>query len=185
MPVTQSSSSYPGFAARAKSVFTTWLENPTQVASVVPSSSALTDEIAGRSYVRDASCVVDLGPGTGETTEALLKHMRSDAKLLAIEKTKEFVEPLMKINDQRLVVSQGDAIDLSQYVFATRSNRCGCNCLGNTVLIRFAQRRDCDRRRHSSSFSARWLLHCVSIPEQYRDLRSTEVWEGASKAGLA
>jgi phosphatidylethanolamine/phosphatidyl-N-methylethanolamine N-methyltransferase len=97
-------------------VFTTWLENPTQVASVVPSSSALTDEIAGRSYVRDASCVVDLGPGTGETTEALLKHMRSDAKLLAIEKTKEFVEPLMKINDQRLVVSQGDAIDLSQYV---------------------------------------------------------------------
>jgi phosphatidylethanolamine/phosphatidyl-N-methylethanolamine N-methyltransferase len=116
MPVTESSSSYPGFAARAKSVFTTWLENPAQVASVVPSSSALTDEIADRSYVREATCIVDLGPGTGETTEALLKHMRNDAKLLAIEKTKEFVEPLSKINDHRLVVSQGDAIDLGQYL---------------------------------------------------------------------
>jgi phosphatidylethanolamine/phosphatidyl-N-methylethanolamine N-methyltransferase len=115
MPVT-GSSSYPGFATRAKSVFTTWLENPTQVASVVPSSSVLTEAIADRSYVRDASCLVDLGPGTGETTKALLKNMRNDARLLAIEKTKEFVEPIKMINDPRLTVLQGDAIDLHHYL---------------------------------------------------------------------
>ena len=116
MPVTHEPSPYPGFAARAKSVFTTWLENPSQVASVVPSSSALTEAISERSCIREAGFVVDLGPGTGETTKALLENMHRHSTLLAIEKTEEFVGALRKIDDSRLVVSQGDALHLAQFL---------------------------------------------------------------------
>ena len=114
---TQSSDpEYPSFVERAKTVFTTWLENPSQVSSLVPSSQALTQCIADRQCVRAASLVVDLGPGTGETTRALLKQMQPSSRLLAIEVMEELVEPLMKIRDSRLVVKQGDARNLRQYL---------------------------------------------------------------------
>jgi phospholipid N-methyltransferase len=114
---TQSSDpEYPSFVERAKTVFTTWLENPSQVSSLVPSSQALTQCIADRHCVRDASLVVDLGPGTGETTRALLAQMRPSSRLLAIEVMEELVEPLRKISDSRLVVKQGDARKLRQFV---------------------------------------------------------------------
>ena len=114
---TQSSDpEYPSFVERAKTVFTTWLENPSQVSSLVPSSQALTQCIADRQCVRAASLVVDLGPGTGETTRALLKQMQPSSRLLAIEVMEELVEPLTKIRDSRLVVKQGDARNLRQYL---------------------------------------------------------------------
>lgn len=114
---TQSSDpEYPSFVERAKTVFTTWLENPSQVSSLVPSSEALTQCIAVCQCVRDASLVVDLGPGTGETTRALLAQMQPSSRLLAIEVMEELVEPLRKIHDSRLVVKQGDARKLRQYL---------------------------------------------------------------------
>ncbi|QDT02050.1 hypothetical protein K227x_04210 [Rubripirellula lacrimiformis] len=95
--------------SRIKSVFLTWLDHPTSVASVCPSSRVLTQKIADRSAVRDASLVIDLGPATGETSVALLERMGPDAKLLAIEKMEEFIQPLNEIDDKRLIVQHGDA----------------------------------------------------------------------------
>lgn len=114
---TQSSDpQYPSFVERAKTVFTTWLENPSQVSSLVPSSQALTQCIADRQCVRDASLVVDLGPGTGETTRALLSQMQPSSRLLAIEMIEDLVESLRMISDSRLVVVQGDARKLGEYL---------------------------------------------------------------------
>lgn len=107
---------YPSFVERAKTVFTTWLENPSQVSSLVPSSEALTQCIADCQCVRDASLVVDLGPGTGETTRALLKQMQPSSRLLAVEVMDELVEPLRKISDSRLIAKQGDARKLREYL---------------------------------------------------------------------
>ncbi|WP_404308461.1 class I SAM-dependent methyltransferase [Neorhodopirellula lusitana] len=100
------------FASRMKAVFQTWLHHPASVASVCPSSSVLTEQIADRESVRQASLVVDLGPATGETSVALLKHMKSNGKLLAVEKMLEFIAPLNEIQDDRLIVHHGDAGDL-------------------------------------------------------------------------
>ncbi len=111
---------YPNFLSRTKSVLSAWIAEPNQVATVAPSSSALTQSIAQRACIREASLVVELGPGTGGTTQALLRQMRGDAQLLAIEKTRSFIEPLQAIDDARLQVECGDAVELSQHLQAHR-----------------------------------------------------------------
>jgi phospholipid N-methyltransferase len=58
--------------------------------------------------------LVELGPGTGGTTRALLRTMRPDARLLAIEVNPRFVELLRKIDDPRLIVHQGSAADIGE-----------------------------------------------------------------------
>lgn len=104
---------YAGSIAQIPAVVSAWVAAPAQVASVVPSSRTLTRCVANRSCVRRASTVVDLGPGTGGTTRALLKQMSSDSQILAIEKTASFIEPLHAINDQRLIAVHGDAVDIA------------------------------------------------------------------------
>ncbi|HBJ35052.1 MAG TPA: SAM-dependent methyltransferase [Planctomycetaceae bacterium] len=116
MASTEAERQYPSFASRAKTVFKAWLKEPAQISSLVPSSHALTEEIADRDCVRRARLVVDLGPGTGETTQALLQHMNASARLIAIEKSEHLMEPLRKISDPRVMVIHGDARFLRLYL---------------------------------------------------------------------
>jgi len=100
------------YARRAACVFKAWLKQPTQVATVFPSSIFLTEFIARRDCVRRANTVVELGPGAGGTTLALLEAMKPDARLLAVEKTPDFADALDEIQDPRLTSRLGDAVDL-------------------------------------------------------------------------
>ena len=56
--------------------------------------------------------MVELGPGTGGTTRALLRAMGRNARLLTIEVNPRFVELLRRINDPRLTVHHGSAADI-------------------------------------------------------------------------
>ena len=56
-----------------------------------------------------ASVLVELGVGTGGTTRSLLKAMQPQARLLAIERTSEFVDMLQHTIDPRLEVVHGCA----------------------------------------------------------------------------
>jgi phosphatidylethanolamine/phosphatidyl-N-methylethanolamine N-methyltransferase len=116
MATTETDRQYPGFASRAKTLFKAWLKQPAQISSLVPSSPALTEAIADRDAVRHARLVVDIGPGTGETTRALLQHMNDAARLVAIEKSEYLMEPLHKIADSRAVVINGDARFLRRHL---------------------------------------------------------------------
>lgn len=100
------------FGRRALCVLNAWLKKPAQVATIFPSSRFLMENIANRECIREASFVVELGPGTGCTTCALLSHMRADSRLLAIEKTAAFSEALQQIEDSRLTTVIADAVDL-------------------------------------------------------------------------
>ena len=58
--------------------------------------------------------MVELGPGTGCVTRALLQRLRPDARLVAVEINPRFVEEVRRnIDDTRLQVVQGCATDLS------------------------------------------------------------------------
>lgn len=116
MATTESGRQYPGFASRAKTFFKAWLKQPAQISSLVPSSPALTEAIADRDAVRQAKLVVDIGPGTGETTHALLQEMSDSARLVAIEKSEYLMEPLRKIADPRAIVIHGDARHLRRHL---------------------------------------------------------------------
>jgi phospholipid N-methyltransferase len=62
-----------------------------------------------------ARLVVELGPGTGGTTRALLRQMRPDARLVAIEINEDFVALLRRSHpDPRLSVEHGSAADLRE-----------------------------------------------------------------------
>ncbi|QDV20334.1 Ribosomal RNA small subunit methyltransferase A [Gimesia panareensis] len=89
-----------------------FFENPLQVASCIPSSSYLQRKLSSLSCMRSAQTVIELGPGTGETTQALLDAMPAQSKLLCIEVVEEFADHLMQTSDPRLIVESGSALNL-------------------------------------------------------------------------
>jgi phospholipid N-methyltransferase len=97
-------------ADRTLKFFQGFLREPQQVGSVVPSSRFLERRLVKISAVRDARTVVELGPGTGGTTHALLRALAPDARLLAIEIDHHFASLLKAhIRDARFAVHEGSA----------------------------------------------------------------------------
>jgi phospholipid N-methyltransferase len=97
-------------AERAVRFFQGFLREPQQVGSVIPSSRFLERRIVTIGSVRAARTVVELGPGTGGTTHALLRALPADSRLLAIEIDAHFARALRReIADPRLVVHEGSA----------------------------------------------------------------------------
>ncbi|NDY95282.1 methyltransferase type 12 [Wenzhouxiangella sp. C33] len=94
--------------------FRGFLRSPEQVGSVVPSSRFLEQRLVRLAGVGQARCVVELGPGTGGTTRALLAGMPADAKLLTIELDARFAELLSEIDDPRLISHTGSAAELGE-----------------------------------------------------------------------
>lgn len=94
--------------------FQGFLKRPKEVGSIIPSSRFLERRITRAAGVAEASLVVELGPGTGGTTRALLRAMRPDAKLLAIEINPSFVRLLSRMKDPRLIVHEGSAEEIGK-----------------------------------------------------------------------
>jgi len=82
------------------------------VGSVIPSSRFMERRIIEYSMLNDARVVVELGPGTGGTTRALLEHMRPDARLVAIDLDPRFTAIVSGIDDPRLIAHTGSAAEL-------------------------------------------------------------------------
>lgn len=104
------------FWNRLLSVVKAWRAQPSQVATIAPSSAFVLEKIAQRACIEQASRIVELGPGEGGTTEALLRQMGPGGRLLAIEKTAAFEAILKQIDDPRLAVEMGDAVDLHRFL---------------------------------------------------------------------
>lgn len=93
-----------------------FLKNPQQIGALTPSSPGLTRAMLEPIDFDKARDIVELGPGTGPFTRALLKKMRPDARLFVVEINDEFCVQLRKIDDKRLHVIHGDAGKLSALV---------------------------------------------------------------------
>ncbi|MDQ2076884.1 class I SAM-dependent methyltransferase [Marinimicrobium sp. ABcell2] len=95
--------------------FAGFLRNPQEVGSVIPSSRFLEQRILDAADLTEARLVVELGPGTGGTTQAILSSLPGDAKLLTIDMSNEFIDLLNEnISDSRLINHLGSAADLSR-----------------------------------------------------------------------
>ncbi len=101
-------------AVRGIDFFRGFLRSPEQVGSIIPSSRFLERRLINMADLAEARCVVELGPGTGGTTRAMLEAMRPDAKLLTIELDPQFSAILEEIGDPRLFPHTGSATDLQQ-----------------------------------------------------------------------
>jgi phospholipid N-methyltransferase len=89
-----------------------FLKDPKQVGSVIPSSRYMERRIIEFAELEGASTVVELGPGTGGTTRALLAAMSPGARVLAIDLDPRFTEIVGRIGDPRLIAHTGNAAEL-------------------------------------------------------------------------
>jgi phosphatidylethanolamine/phosphatidyl-N-methylethanolamine N-methyltransferase len=99
-----------------------FLKHPRQVASITPSSRFVERRIVRLAHVASARTIIELGAGSGGTTQAILDAMPGGARLLAIEMNPRFCDLLKGIHDGRLVVHCGIAHEfrdaLIRYGFA-------------------------------------------------------------------
>lgn len=92
-----------------------FLEKPKEVGSIIPSSRFMEKRLVRIAQLEQAKLAIELGPGTGGTTRAILKSMKPDARLLAIEINPHFVKLLRRtIPDPRLSVHEGSAAEIEQ-----------------------------------------------------------------------
>jgi phosphatidylethanolamine/phosphatidyl-N-methylethanolamine N-methyltransferase len=91
----------------------TWIEKPLSVGAVAPSGKALARVMAN--YVDPAAPgpIVELGPGTGPVTEALVGRGIDPARLTLVEYDPEFCR-LLRQRFPAANVVQGDAYNLKQ-----------------------------------------------------------------------
>src|SRR5690606_14467068 len=90
-----------------------FLRNPAQVGSVVPSSPWLERRLVRNARIAEARTVVELGPGTGGTTAALLRELPAGGRLLAVELDAAFHRHVTAaIHDPHLALQLGSAEDL-------------------------------------------------------------------------
>ncbi|MBS0364276.1 MAG: methyltransferase [Proteobacteria bacterium] len=83
--------------------------------SIVPSSRFLIKQLLQPIDWQRAGVIVEYGPGVGTITAELLRHMRADATLIAIEMNPDFVAYLKRtIADPRLQVVEGSAVDVAE-----------------------------------------------------------------------
>ncbi|MBA4268405.1 MAG: methyltransferase domain-containing protein [Bosea sp. (in: a-proteobacteria)] len=90
-----------------------WIDNPARTGSVTPSSPALARRMA--SFVDPAlpGPVIEIGPGTGPVTEALIERGIAEERLILVEYSPDFCALLRK-RFPRATVIEGDAYALSK-----------------------------------------------------------------------
>lgn len=93
-----------------------FLRHPLQIGSIIPSSRFLEQRIVTAAGVASANVVVELGPGTGGTTRAILRTMPQHAKLLSIEINPHFHALMSSIEDDRLIAHLGSACELRRII---------------------------------------------------------------------
>ncbi|HYM43298.1 MAG TPA: methyltransferase domain-containing protein [Steroidobacteraceae bacterium] len=98
-----------------------FFRHPRMLGSIVPSSRFLIRELLAPIDWKRARVIVEYGPGVGGITAEVLRRMRSDGVLIAIEMNPDFVSYLHgALRDPRLRVVEGSAESVDEVL-----RRCG------------------------------------------------------------
>jgi len=88
-----------------------WIEKPLSTGAVMPSSKALARTMVRYVDPQSSGPVIELGPGTGPVTEALVRHGVDPKRLLLVEFNPDFCR-LLRTRYPAATVVQGDAYRL-------------------------------------------------------------------------
>lgn len=98
-----------------------FFRHPKMLGSLIPSSRFLIGRLLGQVEWKQARVIVEYGPGVGSFTGEILRKMRRDAILIAVETNPEFVEFLRRsFPDPRLCVVHGSAADIEKVLSEQR-----------------------------------------------------------------
>ena len=92
-----------------------WVSNPLETASVTPSGRSLSRAMAAEVDPRSDGVVVELGPGTGVFTDALVERGITPDRLVLIEFSADFAALLAKRYPEATIIC-GDARDLPHHL---------------------------------------------------------------------
>jgi len=95
-----------------------WIEKPLRTGAVMPSSKALARTMARYVDPNSTGPVIELGPGTGPVTEALVEHGVDPARLVLVEFNPDFCR-LLRTRYPAATVVQGDAYRLRRLLETT------------------------------------------------------------------
>ncbi len=71
-----------------------FLAHPDQVGAIAPTSRAVAEVVCDASHIREASVVVELGPGDGAITGVVVEHLDAETIFFAIEISPEFCKTM-------------------------------------------------------------------------------------------
>jgi phospholipid N-methyltransferase len=92
-----------------------FLRHPRMLGSIIPSSRFLIKQLLQPIDWKQAQVIVEYGPGVGGITAEILRRMRPDAHLIAIEVNSEFTSFLQKsLVDDRLHVVEDSAANVKE-----------------------------------------------------------------------
>ena len=90
-----------------------FIRHPHMLGSIIPSSRFLVNQVLEPIDWEGTCVIVEYGPGVGTFTAEILRRMRSDATLVAIETNSDFVRFLQRsLPDRRLHVVQDSAAEV-------------------------------------------------------------------------
>ncbi len=100
-----------------------FLENPRQVGSIVPTSGRTVRAMLDLADVPNAGCVVELGAGTGVFTDELLRRLAPAGRLLVFEIDPALARRLKRrFDDPRVEVIADSATELGAYLDGARAD---------------------------------------------------------------
>ena len=95
--------------------FRNFFRHPRMLGSIIPSSRFLIKQLLQPINWARADVIVEYGPGVGGITAEVLRQMRPDATLIAIEMNPDFVKYLRSsFTDKRLRVVEGSAVSVDE-----------------------------------------------------------------------
>ena len=111
-----------------------WLANPLRMGSVIPSSAALCRRIVRQAWPDPGRAVLELGPGTGVITRALLAHGLPPSRLLLVE-----IDPRLTAHLRATLpgveIIEGDARALPETMPARWRGRIGSVICGIPLVL--------------------------------------------------
>ena len=101
-----------------------WIEKPLLTGAVAPSGKALAQTMASYIDPRALGPIVELGPGTGPVTEALIGRGIEQERLVLVEYNPDFAKLLAR-RFPRATIVQGDAYDVAETLDGIVTEPCG------------------------------------------------------------
>jgi len=110
-----------------------WFGNPLKTGAVAPSSKHLARAMAAAVDIEIPGPVIELGPGTGAMTEALIARGIAPERIIAIEFSRDFV-PLLAKRFPGATILQGDAYALKERIRAITGDK-ACAVISSLPLF--------------------------------------------------
>ena len=102
-----------------------WMNGPQSVGSVWPTGAPMARRMASVIDVKSGLPVLEIGPGTGTITKAILDTGVAPGKVFAIEYSQDFVDKL-RVKFPAINVVQGDAFNLEETLADENQTKFDC-----------------------------------------------------------